>query len=800
MNTNPDPNILFQQAVSFHKAGQLNEAAAAYGQLIELVPQHPMAKTYLGMLEFQRGNFAESVRFLQGALEINPGQPEALSFLGSALQNLKRNEEALAVFDVALAMRPDFVEVLVNRSLLLRAMGRGEEALASLDRAVDMLPDLAMLHNHRGLVLRDLKRREESLAAFERAVQLEPENHEALNNLGLALQSLERMDEALQNIERAIRLKPGLATLHNNHGNALLHYHRLDEALVAYEQAIRLDPDYADAHMNKGNALLELGRQAAAMACYDRALELAPNLAEAWLNRGNALQRAGDQNGALTSYDHAIVLKPDYVQARVHRGYVLRDQKRLEDALASFTRALEMEPEFPFLRGLCLYTRMQLCDWKGMQEEVKAIADKVARGEKIANPFHALSMFGSAALRKQAAEIYTQARFPANNALPAIPSRARHQKIRIGYFSADFRSHPVSLLAVELFERHDRARFEVIAFSFDPEGGDAFTVRLIPAFDQFIDVRDKTDREIVELARALEIDIAVDLNGYTENSRTGIFAMRPAPVAVNFLGYSGTMGADYVDYLIADPVVIPESARPFYTEKIANVPDCYLPNDSTRTIAKRSFSRRELLLPENGFVFCSFNNSHKLNPEMFDIWMRLLQRVEGSVLWLSRFSEAAMRNLREEAVKRGVKADRIIFSEFMKSSEDHLARIRSADLFLDTMPYNAHTTACDALWAGLPLLTCAGEGMAARAAASLLTAIGVPELITHDLESYEARAYELATHPAMLKDAREKLAQNRLTSRAFDTPSYVRHIEAAYTAMHERQLSGQPPEHIEVQP
>ena len=800
MNTTTDPNALFQQAIAFHKSGQLNEAAAAYRQLLEFAPEHPVAAAYLGMLEFQRGHLAEAVQFLQGSLGLNPGQPEAWSFLASALQGLKRPEEALAAFDRALALRPDFVEVLVNRGLTLRGMGRAEEALVSLDRATAMLPDVAVLHKHRGLALRDLKRHTESLVAFERAAQLDPGDHEALNNRGLALQSLERLDEALASIDQAIRLKPDLPALHNNRGNALLHYRRFEQALASYEQALRLDPAYADAYVNRGNTLLALGQVDAALASYDRAMALAPDFADAWLNKGNALRRMGDADGALAHYERAIALKPDYARAYLNRANLLKDRKQLEAALADYTRALELEPDLEFARGLRQYTRMLLCDWAGMQDEIAAIAAKVAQGEEVANPFLLLSMSGSAALHRRAAEIYAQALFPPSDVLPAIPRRPRRDKIRLGYFSADFRNHPVSLLAAELFEMHDRSRFEVIAFSFDPEGGDAVTVRLITAFDQFMDVRDKTDREIAELARALEIDIAIDLGGYTQNSRTAIFSMRPAPVVVNYLGYSGTMGADYFDYMIADGVIIPESARQHYSEKLVTLPNCYLPNDSTRRVAARTFSRSELGLPETGFVFCSFNNSYKINPGMFDIWMRLLQRVEGSVLWLSRFSETAMRNLKEEAAKRGVSPDRVVFTRFIQSPEDHLARIRAADLFLDTLPYNAHTTASDALWAGLPLLTCAGEGMAGRAAASLVTALGMPEMVTHSLAEYEARAYELATQPATLAAIREKLARNRLEAPAFDMPAYIRHIESAYTNMYERYMAGQAPEAFAVQP
>jgi predicted O-linked N-acetylglucosamine transferase (SPINDLY family) len=795
-----DPNALLEQAISFHRNGQLNEAAAVYRQVIALTPAHPAATAYLGMLEFQRGNPADAVPFLQRALDINPAQLEVLSFLGTALLNLERAAEAVAVFDRALALRPDFTEALVNRGLALRAMHRLQEALDSLDRALAIAPDAAALHNHRGVILRDLGRDAEALAAFDQALVREPANCEVLNNRALALQGLGRADEALASVEQAISLRPDLAALHNNRGNVLLHFRRFDDALGSYDHALQIDPGYADAWMNKGNVLLALGRNEAALDSYDRALERTPGRAEAWLGRGNALLRAGNVDAALASLDRAVAIRPAYVQAHVARGDALRKQQRLAEVAASYKRALEAEPDFEFLRGRYFYARMQLCDWTGWQEEVRAIEAGIARGARVADPFQTLSVTGSAALCKQAAETYAQAQFAAEQPLPDLPRRARRDKIRLGYFSADFRNHPVSLLAAELFELHDRARFEVIAFSFDPDGGDAFTVRLIPAFDQFIELRGRPDRDIAELARAMEIDIAIDLGGYTQNSRTGVFAMRPAPLAVNFLGYPGTMGAPFFDYLIADPAVIPEAARRFYTEKIAALPNSYFPHDSSQAIARRRFSRRELGLPERDFVFCSFNGSYKINPMMFDVWMRILQRVEGSVLWMSRANETAMQNLKGEAEKRGVSADRIIFAQKMPSTEDHLARLGSADLFLDSLPYGAHATAIDALWAGLPLLTCSGENMAGRAATSLLAALDLPELTSTSLEAYEARAVELAARPGMLKEIRDKLARNRLATPAFDTPLYVRHIEAAYTAMYERHVAGQAPEHIQIQP
>jgi predicted O-linked N-acetylglucosamine transferase (SPINDLY family) len=388
---------------------------------------------------------------------------------------------------------------------------------------------------------------------------------------------------------------------------------------------------------------------------------------------------------------------------------------------------------------------------------------------------------------------------PGNRALPAVLKHPSRDKIRIGYFSADFYDHPVAALMAETFEAHDRSRYEVTAFSFGLDTQDGMRRRMERAFDRFLDVRGKSDQDIALLARSVGIDIAVDLAGYTGGSRTGIFALRAAPIQVNYLGYPGTMGAEYMDYLIGDRTVVPEAQQRHYTEKIVYLPHSYLPHDSSRTISETVFTREELGLPPTGFVFCCFNNSYKITPSTFDSWMRILSQVENSVLWLSQNNPTAASNLRREAARRGVNAERLIFANRMASLTDHLARHRVADLFLDTLPYNAHATAIDALWAGLPVLTCVGEGFAARVAASLLTAIELPELITSTAEQYEELAVQLAANPQRLALIRQKLASNRLKTPLFDTRAFTRHLEAAYARIHERCQANLPPEHIYVE-
>jgi predicted O-linked N-acetylglucosamine transferase (SPINDLY family) len=373
----------------------------------------------------------------------------------------------------------------------------------------------------------------------------------------------------------------------------------------------------------------------------------------------------------------------------------------------------------------------------------------------------------------------------------------RGGKIRLGYYSADYHEHATAFLTAGLFERHDRSRFELTAFSFGPPREDAMRRRVTAAFDRFVDVRSRSDQEVAQLSRELAIDIAVDLKGYTEGARMGIFAHRAAPVQVSYLGYPGTLAAPYIDYLVADETLIPSETRAFYTEKIAYLPHSYQANDRQRSIAERIFTREELGLPSRGFVFCCFNNAYKITPAVFDVWMRILRRVEGSVLWLLLDNERAAENVRREAEARGVSGSRLVFAPSMALPE-HLARHRAADLFLDTHPYNAHTTASDALWAGLPVLTRSGESFAARVAGSLLKAAGLAELVTTTPEAYEALAVELATDPIHLAKLTVGLSRTRLAVPLFDTELFARHLENAYTQMYQRSVRGLSPEHLHV--
>jgi len=530
---------------------------------------------------------------------------------------------------------------------------------------------------------------------------------------------------------------------------------------------------------------------------FDQAITLEPDYAEALYNRGNTLRELKRLEEALASYDKALALKPDYADAYNNRANVLKALKRYEEAISNYDKAIALKPDYEFVLEDLIFTKMIICDWNNLETQVAQLVHKIEFAEKVSSPFPILSISDSAELQRKTAEIFILAKHPASKALPEIPKRPRRDKIHIGYFSADFREHAVAFLAAELFERHNRSQFEVTAFSFGPNTRDGMRGRLEAAFDKFIDVRNQSDKDVASLARKLEIDIAVDLGGVTQDSRTDIFAIRAAPIQVNYLGYPGTMGADYIDYIVADRFVIPDMQQQHYSEKVIYMPDTFQANDSNRLISDRTPSRANVGLPENAFVFCSFNNSYKITATFFDIWARLLREIDGSVLWLLGDNADVKRNLQNEIERRGVDSTRLIFASRVPYSE-YLARYRLADLFLDTSPFNGGTTASDALWVGLPLITCSGEAFAARMAGSLLRAIGMPELITESTTDYEALALKLARDPDLMTSIKTRLARNRSSHPLFNAQRFTHHIEAAYTAMYERYQADLLPDHIYV--
>src|SRR5580658_8417140 len=721
------------------QTGRTEEAADLLGRSVAANPGDAGAHSNYGNVLSALQRFKDALDSYERALKLKPDYAEAYNNRGLILQKLKRFEDALDSYARALEIRPDYAGAYNNRGLTLQELKRYDDALDSYARALQIRPDYAEAHSNRGVALRELKRFEDALGSYARALEIRPDYAEAYNNRGDALRELKRFEDALGSYARALEIRPDYAEAHNNRGVALQELKRFEDALDSYARALEIRPDYAEACNNRGVALQELKRFDDALDSYARALEIKPDYAEAYNNRGNALRELRRFDDALDSYARALESKPDYAEAHSNLGVALQEVRRLEDALHSYERALKINPDCDWLYGLWLYTRLQLCEWSDLASQVTAVVARIGQGKRATSPFPVLALIDSLSVQRGAAETWVRERHPLSRALPPLEKRGhRHDKIRVGYFSGDYRDHPVAFLTAEMFEKHDRSRFEVNAFSFGPDTQDEMRKRMERAFDRFIDVRGKSDLDVVRLARTMELDIAVDLGGFTEGCRPNVFALRAAPLQVNYLGYAGTMGAEYIDYIVADQTLIPKESHEQYSERIVYLPNSYQVNDRKRPIAGKEFSRAELGLPATGFVFCCFNNSFKINPDTFDGWMRILRQVTGSVLWLAAVNETAANNLRKEAESRGVAAGRLLVARRMASFPEHLALYRPADLFIDTLPYHAHATASDALWAGLPVLTRRGESYAARVGASLLNAIGLPELVTTTPEQYEA--------------------------------------------------------------
>ncbi|MFO1248721.1 MAG: tetratricopeptide repeat protein [Alphaproteobacteria bacterium] len=617
---------------------------------------------------------------------------------------------------------------------------------------------------------------------YRRILELHRTDFGARYGIGIVHLQQGRAAEALAVLDLLTIDNPDNADLITQRGQALVDLGRHQEAMAAFDRALAIRPGNALSLLYRGNLLLESGAPDAALTAYEQLLQVAPGYDEAWFRHGAALWHLERFEGALASYQRALAINPGRFGAAFNSGTVLLKLDRYDEALAAFEAARAIAPAHPHVLGGiagAVLGGADLARWEECRAQVTAA---VGAGSAVIPPLTFLPFCDDGALRRACSEAFVGDR------IGAIPSplwngeRYGHDRIRVAYLSSDFHQHATAELIAGLIERHDRSRFEIAAFSFGRDDGSDMRARLIKAFDRFEDVRGLTDIQAARLLREGEFDIAVDLKGHTEGARAGILAHRPCPVQVSYLGYPGTIGAPWLDFILADATVLPLSEQAFYSEKIIHLPHCYQVNDSSRVIADEAPSRAQAGLPPDRFVFCCFNAAWKITPQIFDVWMRLLAAVPGSVLWLLDDNESARGHLRVAAAARGIDPARMVFAPRVQQAA-HLARHRLADLFLDTLPYNAHTTASDALWSGLPLVTCKGKSFDGRVAASLLIAIGLPELITTSLRDYEALALSLARDPARLAGIRGRLAANRLSSPLFDTAAFCAAIEAAYQAM-----------------
>jgi predicted O-linked N-acetylglucosamine transferase (SPINDLY family) len=769
------------KARSAEKRGDLPEAQRLYQSVLERFPKNARARQGLDQIIANRT--------AAGMMADSPPEPtiERLADIyrrGMMPQVVAEAETLLAQYP-----RSAFVHNILSAAWL--SLGEPAQAEAALRRALAADVRQPALYSNLGMALASLGRHEEAVEAYQGAITLEPRYATARNNIGNSLKAIGRKLEALESYRAAVETEPNYPDAWNNLGLLLADLGRGEEAEEAYAQVLRQKPDHAAAHNNLGNLLNDRGDLTGATTLYEKALEIDPDYADAHYNLGNILKRQGRVAEATAAYERAQAAGPDRADAWIEHGKALALEARYDEAIAALGKALEIDPSDAGARMHRLFYQAYVCDWTELDSFDPQSPDIAV------SPWPWLSFEDDPARQLRRSRAWTRHTVKQQPLGLPNPEPAANGKIRIGYFSADFHDHATMYLMAGLLRTHDRDRFEIHAFSFGKHEGDAMRGAVLDHVDSFTDIRAMPDAEVARLANAKGLDIAVDLKGYTNGTRSQLFACRMAPVQIAYLGYPGSMGADFIDYMVSDAVVVPEHARIHYDEKQLLLPHSYQCNDDRRDVSGTITTRADFGLPDDAFVFACFNQSYKIGPREFAIWMRLLGQVAGSVLWLIPTDPSAVANLRREAAAYGIAPERLVFSAVLPNDQ-HLARHVHADLFLDTFAVNAHTTASDALFVGLPVATLVGKQFAARVGASLLGAIGVPELVAETETEYEALCLDLATAPGKLAAIRAKLAANRRTQPLFDTARHTRALEAAYAAALERHRAGLAPDHITI--
>ncbi len=747
----------------------------------------------------KKGNIAAAFNKYRAILKIDPRNADAANLIGLIKVGEKKSDEAIEFFMQAVKIQPKNQKFQINLGVAYLNENRLDESLKTLKLAVNIDESNYEAIANYALTFLKLAKYDDAIYYFNRALSIKNTDQAIYCNLGVCYASKEDFENALEFYNKAIEINPNYAYSFYNIGNLFSQINELNSAIKAYKTCIDLDNQNSDAYCNLGNAYEKNKEKEKALNCYLKAIELNPNFSEAYCNVGNIYSES-DKNKAVEFYSKSIAINDKLTQPYVNRAFVYFGIKNYLSAIKDYEKAIALGRSEDFLQSSLIHFKQNICDWsEESRKEINLIYPSIANGKRVANPFDLLSVTDDSSIHEKASKIFSEKKYFRNKKIDQTKIRIeKTEKIVVAYFSSDFYEHATSYLFAELVELHNKNDFYIIGFSYSGKHNDSITKRFNDSFDEFINVTDLSDFDIAKLSREKKVAIAVDLKGHTFGSRLGIFNFQAAPIQLSYLGYPGTIGLPTIDYIIADKIVIPPSSNIHYTEKIVYLPNSYQINDSRKKISERIFTKSELSLPETGFIFCCFNNNYKITPTTFDGWIRILNAVEGSVLWLFEDNPTAAENLQKEAEKRGLKKNRLVFATRMPLDE-HLARHRLADLFIDTFPYNAHTTASDALWAGLPLLTLMGESFASRVASSLLNAIGLPELTTRTQEEYEAKAIELANTPELLKQIKQKLASNRLSTPLFNTKQFARNIEAAYSAMYARYQEALLTDHLYIE-
>ena len=780
--------------IELFSKGEINKALDAVQELFKEYPNEPLLFNISGACHAGLGQLDSAIKDYGAAIAIKPDYAKAHFNLAGALQDLGKLDDAVNSYEKALEIEPDYAEAHNNLGSVFKDLNQNDAAIKSYKDALVIKPGYVEAQYSLGIIFQDIGQLEAAIKCYEAVLTIKPHFADAFNALGTSFMDLGQFNEAVECYKSVLKIKPDSVEAINNLGIVFYKLHQFDNAIECYEKAISFKPDFADTYNNMGVVLLDLGQFKEAANSYKLALKIKPDFFEAINNLGIAFYKLNQFDNAIECYEKAIYLKSDFVDAYANLASVLKDLKRFDETLAIYESEIIRNSNLDFILGELFYIKMHLCIWDDLPIQLNELTKKINNSEKVVSPFIILALIDDPEIQRKTSEIYVSDKFQNNDVFPPIGIYPKHLKIRIGYFSADFREHPVSSLTAELYETHDRDEFEIYAFSFGPNTNDEMNLRIKAGVDHFHDVHSMSHKEIVMLSRSFEIDIAVDLGGFTQNARTEIFAMSVAPVQASYIGVLSTMGVDYYDYLLSAQGMIPENNQKYFSEKIVYLPS-YQVNDSKEPLPEITFTRKELGLPEKGFVFCCFNHTYKIMPTVFDSWARILADVKESVLFIYVDNELAKTNLIREIANRDIDPGRLIFGGRLPRPE-YLARYRAADLFLDTRPYNAGTTASDALRMGLPVLTLEGNSFNNREAASILRSLNLPELITSSEKEYESLAVELGNNPEKLRFINEKLLSNLSTAPLYDTPMFTKNLEFAFTQMYYKYQKGLEPNHI----
>ena len=775
------------------RAAQENYAAAeaAFRQGLATGATHGTLHMRLGMALARQGKLAEAVKSLREAAMRSPDLPDVHLNLGNALAERGETDQAVASYDRALRLQPDNPLVHFNLGNLYRMTDRLEEAVAAYRRVLAIAPRDPDTYNNLGLVYERQQRLGEAADCYRQAVGIAPGHIHALSNLGNVLQAQGRLDEAADSCARALAIHPDFPDALINLGSVRAQQGRYGEAESLYRRVLQLGSGHAEAQRNLGTLFLTQGRGNDAIAAYRKSLEIAPDQAAVHNDLGNALRDGGNLDLAIGAYRKAMALEPQFAPALYNLAETYKIKGELDQAAACYEQVLAREPRHAQALSGLVHARQHMCSWDGFEalwNRLRAEINSANDGQ--ISPFSVLSLPTTPQEQLACATAWSRRHLEpvaATRAALGFDFSGRHRRgieparLRIGYLAWGLHDHATGYWTPQLFELHDRSRWEVTAYAYGPDDGSEIRARIRGAAERFVDLAREPDAPAARCIYDDGVDILVDLTGYTFGTRSQILALRPAPVQVNWF-YPGTMGTACADYFIADPFVVPPELEPFFTERIARLPDCYMITDRKRPVSEVVPTRAECGIPEDAFVFCYFNQTYKILPDCFASWMRILRAVPGSVLWFLESNPWATANLGKEAEKHGVAGERIIVAP-RKPIADHLVRYRLADLALDSFPYASHTTAADALWVGCPLVTRVGGTFASRVAGSALISGGAPELVTQSIEACERLAVELATSPGKLREIRRRLEATRDTSRLFDTPRFVRNLESAYEDM-----------------